>query len=74
MDTNTALLGTGTGGSLFLIVLYVYKAIVGKKIRSRCCGDDVEVGFVVEEMSPATTHRNPMRTKDRGLPIDVVVP
>jgi hypothetical protein len=59
-----------------MIVLYVYKSIVGKKIRSRCCGEDVEVGFVVEEMSPATstTRRNPMRGGDRGLPIDVVVP
>ena len=51
-----------------MIVLYVYKSIVGKKIRSTCCGEDVEVGFVVEEMSPATatttTRRNPMRGRD----------
>jgi hypothetical protein len=74
MDTNTALLGTGTGGSLFLIALYIYKSVVGKKLRSRCCGKDVEVGFVVEDMSPAASHKNPMRTRERGLPIDVVVP
>ena len=74
MDTNTALLGTGTGGSLFLIALYIYKSVVGKKLRSRCCGEDVEVGFVVENMSPATLHENPMRVKDRDLPIDVFVP
>ena len=73
MDTNTALLGMGTGGSLFLIALYIYKSVVGKKLRSRCCGDDVEVGFVVEDMSPVA-HKNPMRTKDQDLPIDVIVP
>ena len=50
MDTNTALLGTGTGGSLFLIALYIYKSVVGKKMRSRCCGTDVEVGFVVRSI------------------------
>jgi len=74
MDTNTALLGTGTGGSLFLIALYIYKSVVGKKLRSRCCGKDVEVGFVVEDMSPAASHKNPMRTRERDLPIDAVVP
>jgi hypothetical protein len=74
MDTNTALLGTGTGGSLFLIALYIYKSVVGKKLRSRCCGKDVEVGFVVEDMSPAASQKNPMRTRERDLPIDVVVP
>jgi hypothetical protein len=54
MDTNTALLSSGTGGTLLMVLLYLYKNAVGKKIRSKCCERDVEVGFSVEDMSPKT--------------------
>jgi hypothetical protein len=51
MDQN-ALMGTGTGGTLLLVALYLYKFMAGKKIRSRCCEKDVEMGFSVEDMTP----------------------
>ena len=62
MDPNTALLGTGTGSTLLLMAIYIYKSMVGKKIRSRCCEKDVEMGFSVEEMTPPRDrfHVNPM--------------
>ena len=60
MDQTTALLSTGTGSTLLLIVVYLYKSMAGKKIRSKCCGTDLEAGFTVEEMSPHTFQVNPM--------------
>jgi hypothetical protein len=60
MDQNIALLSTGTGSTLLLIIVYLYKSMVGKKIRSKCCGTDLEAGFTVEEMSPHTFQVNPM--------------
>jgi hypothetical protein len=60
MDQTTALLSTGTGSTLLLIAVYLYKSMVGKKVRSKCCGRDLEAGFVVEEMSPHNFQINPM--------------
>jgi hypothetical protein len=60
MDQTTALLSTGTGSTLLLIAVYIYKSVVGKKIRSKCCNRDVEMGFTVEEMSPHNFQVNPM--------------
>jgi len=62
MDPNVALMGTGTGGTLLMVALYLYKSMAGKKIRSRCCEKDVEMGFTVEDMSPKDRFevRNPM--------------
>ena len=59
-NQTTALLSTGTGSTLLLIAVYIYKSMVGKKIRSKCCGRDLEAGFTVEEMSPHTFQVNPM--------------
>lgn len=59
-NQTTALLSTGTGSTLLLIAVYIYKSMVGKKVRSKCCGTDLEAGFTVEEMSPHTFHVNPM--------------
>lgn len=59
MDTNVALLSTGTGSTLLMVLVWFYKNAVGKKIRSRCCERDVEVGFSVEEMTPPTHHPPP---------------
>jgi hypothetical protein len=60
MDQTTALLSTGTGSTLLLIAVYIYKSMVGKKVRSKCCNRDVEMGFTVEEMSPHNFQINPM--------------
>jgi hypothetical protein len=62
MDPNIALMSTGTGGTLLMVALYLYKSMAGKKIRSRCCERDVEMGFSVEDMSPKDRFevKNPM--------------
>jgi hypothetical protein len=54
MDQQTALLSTGTGSTLLMVLIWLYKTAAGKKIRSRCCERDIEMGFSVEEMSPPT--------------------
>jgi hypothetical protein len=78
----TALMGTGTGGTIITVLYVLYKAFVGKRCRSSCCDRDVEMGFTVEEMTPPHRHdqprfevQNPL-TKDeiKGLPVSVVVP
>ena len=56
MDQQTALLSTGTGSTLLMVLIWLYKTAAGKKIRSRCCERDVEVGFSVEQMTPPTHH------------------
>jgi len=78
----TALMGTGTGGTIITILYVLYKTFIGKKCRSRCCGYDLEAGMVVEDMTPP--HHtgqpkfevaNPMKKDEvKGLPISVVVP
>ena len=74
----TALMGTGTGGTIITILYFFYKTFVGKKCRSRCCDHDIEMGMAVEEMTPPHTHNQPkfeVRNPARNhLPIDVVVP
>jgi hypothetical protein len=77
----TALMGTGTGGTILTILYIFYKTFVGKKCRSRCCGRDIEMGMSVEDMTPPshTTERfevkNPAHKDEvKGLPLSVVVP
>jgi hypothetical protein len=62
MDQNTALLSTGTGSTILMVLIWFYKSMAGKKIRSRCCEKDVEMGFTVEDMSPKDRFevKNPM--------------
>ena len=52
MDSNTALLSTGTSGTLLTLLYFILRSVLGKKIRSRCCNKDIEVGFQVENMTP----------------------
>jgi len=52
MDTNTALIGTGTGGTLLGLLILLYKIINGKKCRTRCCGKDFDIAFETSEISP----------------------
>ena len=53
MDQN-ALMGTGTGGTLLLIALYMYKTFNHRRVRSNCCGKKLEMSLDVEETSPKT--------------------
>lgn len=80
MDINTTLLSTGTGGTLLMVLLYLYKSVVGKKIRSKCCDRDIEIGFSVEEMSPKTDTnlsrpqqiiQNPLHKSNEGEHIQI---
>jgi hypothetical protein len=66
MDANqmTALLGTGTGGTILMIVIWLYKSMVGKKLRSKCCEKDIEMGFAVENMTPPG-FRNPIHVETK---------
>jgi len=56
MDEQMALLSTGTGSTLLMVLIWLYKTAAGKKIRSRCCERDIEMGFSVEEMTPPHHH------------------
>ena len=63
MDQNIALLSTGTGSTILMVLIWLYKTMAGKKIRSKCCERDVEMGFSVEDMTPPHDRfqvRNPM--------------
>jgi hypothetical protein len=74
MDTNTALLGTGTGGTILTILYFVYKTFNHKRCRSNCCGRAMDLSLDIENTTPPPDRfevRNPARNH---LPIDVVVP
>jgi hypothetical protein len=78
MDQQTALLSTGTGSTLLMVVIWLYKTAAGKKIRSRCCERDIEMGFSVEDMSPKTDIKppqhfieNPLHKANEGASIQV---
>ena len=77
----TALMGTGTGGTVLTVLYFMYKTFVGKKCRSRCCGQDLEMGMTVEDMTPPHRQQqhfevsNPVHKDEvKNLPISVVVP
>jgi hypothetical protein len=69
MDTNTALLGTGTGGTIIGVLLLLYKTFNHKRCRSRCCGNDMDLSLDIENTTPPAERfevNNP-------LPLAVVV-
>jgi len=80
MDTNMALLSSGTGGTLLMVLLYLYKTLNHRRCRSKCCGRDLDMSLDIEETTPPIRPppqdrfevRNPVR--DRDLPISVIVP
>lgn len=78
MDTNTPLLSTVTGTTVLTVIVMIYKAVNGKRCRSRCCGHDLEASIDVGDITPPQERQghfatsNPIRDKD--LPISVVVP
>jgi len=79
MDQQTALLSTGTGGTILMVLLYLYKTLNHRRCRSRCCGKDMDMSLDIEQTTPPHAPsqdrfevRNPVR--DRDLPISVIVP
>jgi len=58
MDTNTALLGTGTGGTILGVLLLLYKTVNGKQCRTRCCGKDFDMGFQAGDFTPSNNQNN----------------
>jgi hypothetical protein len=52
MDQYTALMSTGTGGTLLLIAVYIYKTFNHKRVRSNCCGKKLEMSLDVDETTP----------------------
>ena len=56
MDTNTTLLSTTTGTTILGLLILVYRAVNGKKIHSKCCDHDIEMGVQVENMTPPKVH------------------
>jgi hypothetical protein len=54
MDSTTALLGTGTGGTIIGILYLIYKTLNHKKCKSNCCGKRLEASIDVGETIPET--------------------
>jgi hypothetical protein len=71
MDTNTALLSTGTSGTIITILYFLYKACNNKRMHSRCCGQDVDLEFQVQEMTPPERGQTKF---ERNNPLHLVVP
>jgi hypothetical protein len=78
----TALMGTGTGGTIITILYVLYKALNHRRCRSRCCGHTMDMSMDIENTTPPREHEQPKfevqnpLTKDeiKGLPVSVVVP
>lgn len=60
MDQTTALLGTGTGTTLLLVAIYLYKTLNHRRVRSNCCGKKIEMSLDIDETSPKSFQVNPM--------------
>ena len=71
MDTNTALLSTGTGGTILTVLYFLYKTCNNKRLHSRCCGKVVDVEFQVQEMTPPDRDQSRF---ERNNPLSVIVP
>jgi hypothetical protein len=52
METNMALLGTGTTGTILTVLYLLYKAFNHKRCRSNCCGKKLELSLDMENTSP----------------------
>lgn len=68
MEQTTALLSTGTAGTILGVLYVIYKTFNHKRFRSSCCGKTTEVSFEVDEI-PAVA--NPMvvgaeKNKEQG--------
>jgi len=47
--------------SILFILGYIYKRVNHHRIRSRCCGSDLEASLDVEETTPKTSVVNPVQ-------------
>jgi hypothetical protein len=64
MDTNTTLLSTTTGTTIIGLILIIYRAINHRRIRSNCCGRDIQMSVDVENTTPPAERfivQNPQR-------------
>jgi len=52
-DQTTALLSTTTGGTILGVLLLVYRSVNGKRLRSSCCGQKLEMDFKVDDIPPS---------------------
>ena len=71
MDTQTALLGTGTSGTILTILYFLYKTCNNKRMHSKCCGKDVDVEFQVQEMTPPDREKHKFEKEN---PLHLVIP
>lgn len=56
MDTNIALLSTGTGGTVLGVLFLIYRTFNHKRCRSRCCGQNLDLSLDIENTTPPTHH------------------
>jgi len=47
--------------SILFILGYIYKRVNHHRIRSRCCGKDLEASLDVEDTTPKTSVVNPVQ-------------
>ena len=52
MDTNMALLTTGTSGTIITVLYFLYKMLNHRRCRSSCCGKKMEASIDVESTTP----------------------
>lgn len=64
----TALMSTGTGGTILGLLLLLYKTLNHKRFRSKCCNREMEMSFDIENTTPP---RDRFEVKN---PVTVVVP
>jgi len=60
---NTALLSTGTGGTLLGVLYMIYRTLNHKKCRSNCFGKKLELSIDIENTSPTFEKENPIRVR-----------
>lgn len=70
-DIQTGLLGTGAGGTIITMLYFLYKTCNNKRVHSKCCGQDVDVEFQVQEMTPPERGQTKF---EKNNPIHLVVP
>ena len=71
MDTNTALLGTGTSGTIITILYFFYKSCNGKRCKCKLFGYDIENSIDIGEITPPDRDKHKF---EKDNPIHVVVP
>jgi hypothetical protein len=71
MDTNMALLSTGTGGTILTVLYFLYKTCNGKRCKCKFFGYDIENSIDIGEITPPD--RGLSRFENRN-PLSVIVP